>query len=112
MAIFNRCSSESHFIQKKASLGSLIHILVLFIFAFNTIFRDNKVIDYRGRVVNHYPAIPTILKFLSENNIKISVASRNAVTEGAKKLLNLFGWNKYFQSIQIYVGKKTNHIMR
>lgn len=70
------------------------------------------MIDCRGRVVKHYPAIPAILTFLSENNINISVASRNAVTEGAEKLLHLFGWDEYFQNIQIYVGKKINHIMR
>lgn len=90
-----------------------------FCFSFNILiyslifhfFSDNKVVDYRGRVIKHYPAIPTILEFLSKNNISISVASRNAVTDGAEKLIHLFGWNRYFQSVQIYPGRKDKHIL-
>lgn len=47
-----------------------------------------------------------------ENKIGISVASRTGEIDGAEQLLNLFGWNKYFQNKQIYPGSKDTHFNR
>lgn len=71
---------------------------------------DGKVVDYRGCVIKHYPDIPKILKYLQDKNIGISVASRTGETDGAEQLIQLFGWNKYFQNKQIYPGSKVKHI--
>lgn len=68
--------------------------------------------DSRGRIIKHYPETPKVLKYLKDNNIGISAASRTGEIEGAEQLLQLFGWNKYFQNKQIYPGSKDTHIMR
>lgn len=70
------------------------------------------MVDYRGIIIDHYPETPTILKFLKNNNISISIASRTGETEGAEQLIQLFDWNKYFQNKQIYPGTKDTHIKR
>lgn len=75
-------------------------------------FSAGKVVDYRGSVIKHYPDTPKILKYLWDNNIGSSVASRTGETDGAEQLINLFGWNKYFQNKQIYPGSKDTHIKR
>jgi len=71
-----------------------------------------KVVDSRGSVIKYYPDTPTILKYLKENNIGISVASRTGEIDGAEQLIQLFGWNKYFQNKQIYPGSKDKHIKK
>ncbi|XP_060863222.1 magnesium-dependent phosphatase 1-like [Metopolophium dirhodum] len=71
---------------------------------------DGKVVDSRGYVVQYYPDTPKVLKYLQEKNIGMSVASRTGETDGAEQLIQLFGWNKYFQNKQIYPGSKVTHI--
>lgn len=73
-------------------------------------FSDGKVVDCRRIIIEHYPDIPKILKYLQDKNIGISVASRTGETDGAEQLIQLFGWNKYFQNKQIYPGSKSKHI--
>lgn len=68
------------------------------------------MVDYRGCVIKHYPDTPKVLKYLHDKNIGISVASRTGETDGAEQLIQLFGWNKYFQNKQIYPGSKDRHI--
>lgn len=68
--------------------------------------------DFRGCVVKYYPDIPKVLKYLRDKNIGISVASRTGETDGAEQLIQLFGWNKYFQNKQIYPGSKDTHIKK
>jgi len=70
------------------------------------------VVDSRGSVIKYYPDTPKILKYLKENNIGISVASRTGEIDGAEQLIQLFGWNKYFQNKQIYPGSKDKHIKK
>lgn len=70
------------------------------------------MVDYRGSVIKHYPDTPKVLKYLWENNIDISVASRTGETDGAEQLVTLFGWNKYFKNKQIYPGSKDTHIKK
>ncbi|CAI6348495.1 unnamed protein product [Macrosiphum euphorbiae] len=71
---------------------------------------DGKVVDSRGCVVKYYPDTPKVLKYLQDKNIGISVASRTGETDGAEQLIQLFGWNKYFENKQIYPGSKDTHI--
>jgi len=73
---------------------------------------NGKVVDLRGSVIKHYPDSPKVLKYLWENNIGVSVASRTGEIDGAEQLVNLFGWNKYFTNKQIYPGSKDTHINR
>lgn len=40
----------------------------------------------------------------------MSAASRTGEMKAAHQLLDLFGWNKYFKSKQIYPGSKDMHI--
>ncbi|XP_025202476.1 magnesium-dependent phosphatase 1-like [Melanaphis sacchari] len=68
------------------------------------------VLDFTGRKIKHYPDVPQILKFLQDKNIGISVASRTGEIDGAEQLIQLFGWDKYFQNKQIYPGSKVTHI--
>lgn len=42
----------------------------------------------------------------------MSIASRTGEIDGAVQLIQLFGWNKYFQNKQIYPGSKDTHIKR
>lgn len=70
------------------------------------------MVDRRGGVIKHYPDTPKVLKYLQENNISISVASRTGEIDGAEQLIQLFGWSKYFQNKQIYPGSKDTHINR
>jgi len=74
------------------------------------LFSAGKVVDYTGSVIKHYPDTPKVLKYLQDKNIGISVASRTGETDGAEQLIQLFGWNKYFQNKQIYPGSKDTHI--
>lgn len=70
------------------------------------------MVDSQENIIKHYPEAPKVLKYLQENNVGISVASRTAEVAGAVQLIKLFGWSKYFQSKQIYPGRKNTHINR
>lgn len=73
---------------------------------------SGKVIDSKGKQIDYYSDVPIILKYLWDNNIPISVASRTAQINGANQLLKLFGWNKYFRTKQIYPGIKELHLTK
>lgn len=68
--------------------------------------------DSMGKKITYYPEAPKVLKYLQDNNIGISAASRTGEIQGAKQLLELFDWNKYFQNKQIYPGCKHTHFNR
>lgn len=70
------------------------------------------MVDHRGSIIKHYPDTPKVLKYLWDNKIGMSVASRTGEIDGAEQLVNLFGWNKYFQNKQIYPGSKDTHIKK
>lgn len=71
--------------------------------------KQNKIIDVCGRTVHHYSDVPNVLKQLSEEGYELGVASRTSEIKGAKQLLDLFGWKKYFNYVEIFPGSKITH---
>ncbi|XP_011052650.1 PREDICTED: magnesium-dependent phosphatase 1-like [Acromyrmex echinatior] len=69
----------------------------------------NKVIDARGRDVDHYSDVPDVLKQLSGEGYELGIASRTAEIKGAKQLIDAFGWKKYFKYVEIFPGSKVTH---
>lgn len=73
---------------------------------------NGKVYDFRGSEVKHYSEVPDVLKQLQNDGYKLGIASRTGATEDGKKLVELFGWEEYFQFSEIYPGGKTEHFSR
>lgn len=72
---------------------------------------QNKIIDAHGRTVKCYIDVPDILKLLSEEGYQLGIASRTSEIKGAKQLLDLFGWKKYFKYVEIFPGSKVAHFL-
>ncbi|XP_018323153.1 magnesium-dependent phosphatase 1 isoform X1 [Agrilus planipennis] len=70
---------------------------------------QNNIMDAVGSKVSCYPEVPQVLKQLSEDGYKLAAASRTGEIHGAFQLLDLFGWNKYFNYKEIYPGSKVKH---
>lgn len=56
-----------------------------------------------------YDKVGDILRDLHAKGVKIGVASRTSFPEGAKSLINLYGWNKMVSFKEIYPGCKITH---
>lgn len=65
--------------------------------------------DAHGQIIRYYKDVPDILKKLVEEGYELGVASRTSEIKGAKQLLNLLDWEKYFKYKEIYPGSKTTH---
>ncbi|XP_017890371.1 magnesium-dependent phosphatase 1-like, partial [Ceratina calcarata] len=74
--------------------------------------KGNDVVDSQGQTIRYYKEVPDVLKRLSEEGYELGVASRTSEIEGARQLLNLFDWNKYFQYKEIYPGSKVTHFSK
>ncbi|XP_070171293.1 magnesium-dependent phosphatase 1 [Polyergus mexicanus] len=72
---------------------------------------QNKVVDAHGRTIKYYTDVPDILKLLSKEGYELGIASRTSEIKGAKQLLDLFGWNKYFKYVEIFPGSKVTHFL-
>ncbi|XP_011873239.1 PREDICTED: magnesium-dependent phosphatase 1-like isoform X2 [Vollenhovia emeryi] len=70
---------------------------------------QNKVVDSHGHTVRYYSDVPDVLKQLSGEGYELGVASRTSEIKGAKQLLDLFGWKRYFQYVEIFPGSKVTH---
>lgn len=70
---------------------------------------QKKIVDSHGHTIRHYPDVPDVLKRLSEEGYELGVASRTSEIKGAKQLLDLFGWKKYFKYVEIFPGSKVTH---
>lgn len=70
------------------------------------------ICDFTGAKVKCYPEVPEILENLYKEGYQMAVASRTGEIEGAYKLVELFGWNHYFQYKEIYPGSKVTHFDR
>ncbi|XP_050455017.1 magnesium-dependent phosphatase 1-like [Cataglyphis hispanica] len=70
---------------------------------------QNKVVDTYGYTIKYYSDVPNILKLLSEEGYELGIASRTSEIKGAKQLLDLFDWNKYFKYVEIFPGSKVTH---
>ncbi|KAK9874939.1 hypothetical protein WA026_005756 [Henosepilachna vigintioctopunctata] len=70
---------------------------------------NGDIVDRHEQKITSYPDSPEILKNLFDNGYTLAVASRTSEIKGARQLLDLFGWNKYFSYIEIFPGRKTCH---
>ncbi|XP_034179923.1 magnesium-dependent phosphatase 1 isoform X2 [Osmia lignaria lignaria] len=73
--------------------------------------KGNDVVDAHGQLIRYYKDVPEILKSLSAK-YELGVASRTSEIQGAKQLLNLFNWDKYFKYKEIYPGSKVTHFSK
>lgn len=69
-----------------------------------------EVVDSRGSLVEYYPETPQVLEYLHSKNISMSIASRTTDASRVGKLIDLYGWNKYFVSKQLSYRKKSIHL--
>ncbi|XP_076622345.1 magnesium-dependent phosphatase 1 isoform X2 [Colletes latitarsis] len=74
--------------------------------------KGNEVVDSYGHVIRYYKEVPDVLKWLSDENYELGVASRTSEIDGAKQLLKLFNWDKYFKYKEIYPGSKVTHLSK
>ncbi|XP_014682036.1 PREDICTED: magnesium-dependent phosphatase 1-like [Priapulus caudatus] len=74
--------------------------------------KDGNVYDRHHVKVRHYEDARPILEWVHELGIRMAVASRTTEIEGAKQLLALLDWNKFFVQKEIYPGAKVNHFTR
>ncbi|XP_071564568.1 magnesium-dependent phosphatase 1-like [Temnothorax nylanderi] len=70
---------------------------------------QNKVVDAHSHTVRHYSDVPDVMKQLSGEGYELGVASRTSEIKGAKQLLDLFGWKRYFKYVEIFPGSKVTH---
>jgi len=73
---------------------------------------QNKVVDAHGRIIRHYSDVPDVLKQLSGEGYELGVASRTSEIKGARQLIDLFGWKKYFKYVEIFPGSKITHFSK
>ncbi|XP_076373004.1 magnesium-dependent phosphatase 1-like isoform X2 [Tachypleus tridentatus] len=73
---------------------------------------NGSVCDSTGRMIEAYPAVQEILESLKKEEIPLAVASRTWCPEGARQLLNVLEWEKYFSYQEIYPGSKVTHFKR
>ncbi|KOC67394.1 Magnesium-dependent phosphatase 1 [Habropoda laboriosa] len=74
--------------------------------------KGSNVVDFDGQTIRYYKEVPEVLKHLSEEGYELGVASRTSEIQGAKQLLNLFNWEKYFKYKEIYPGSKLTHFSK
>lgn len=68
--------------------------------------------DAHDCTIKYYTDVPNILKQLLEEGYELGVASRTSEIKGAKQLLDLFGWKKYFKYVEIFPGSKVTHFLK
>lgn len=71
--------------------------------------KKDEIVDAYGNVIRYYKDVPGVLEKLTKEGYELGVASRTSEIKGAKQLLDLLDWKKYFKYIQIYPGSKVTH---
>nr|CDS31075.1 magnesium dependent phosphatase 1 [Hymenolepis microstoma] len=72
--------------------------------------KDGIVYDESGAQVTPFPHSEKVLKrVFEEPGIKLAVASSTDSSKVGHILLNLLGWDKYFDYLEIYPTPKTRH---
>ncbi|ODN01219.1 Magnesium-dependent phosphatase 1 [Orchesella cincta] len=73
---------------------------------------NSKVVDQNGETMTWYPEVPQVLEYLKSEGYPIAAASRTTKPPDAFKLLEFFGWTKYFSYKEIYPGSKITHFAK
>lgn len=73
---------------------------------------NGTITDRHKEVIECYPEVPEVLKSLHKNGYTLAVASRTSEVKGAKQLIELFGWDKYFTYQEIFPGCKVTHFKK
>lgn len=68
------------------------------------------IVDSAGSKISAYKETTEVLDSLHKDGYQLAVASRTSEIKGAKQLIKLFGWEKYFSNMQIFPGCKVTHI--
>ncbi|VDM34506.1 unnamed protein product [Hydatigera taeniaeformis] len=72
--------------------------------------KDGTVYDSSDMPVKPYPHSETVLRRIKEEpDVKLGVASMTSSPRVGHKLIKLFGWDKYFDYVEIYPTSKTKH---
>lgn len=74
--------------------------------------KKDEIVDAHGQIIRYYKDVPVILDKLSKEGYELGVASRTSEIEGAKQLLSLLDWEKYFKYKEIYPGCKVTHFSK
>lgn len=74
--------------------------------------KKDEIVDAHGQIIRYYKDVPAILDKLSKEGYELGVASRTSEIEGAKQLLSLLDWEKYFKYKEIYPGCKVTHFSK
>lgn len=74
--------------------------------------RGSQIVDAHGCRVRVYAESDSLLSSLHQQGYQMAVASRTSEINGAKQLLQLLDWQKYFQYTEIYPGCKREHFAR
>ncbi|XP_069113251.1 magnesium-dependent phosphatase 1-like [Argopecten irradians] len=72
---------------------------------------DGKVFDARSREIRSFPDIEHILKKLKNSNFKLAIASEAFNKEEVRRLVTYFGWDIYFDHMEVYPGSKITHLL-
>ncbi|XP_057658278.1 magnesium-dependent phosphatase 1-like [Diorhabda carinulata] len=70
---------------------------------------SGHIVDRNNTKIECYPEVPEVLNELHNEGYTLAVASRTSEIKGAKQLIQLFGWDKYFKYLEIFPGQKTKH---
>ncbi|KAM7539090.1 hypothetical protein Aperf_G00000051868 [Anoplocephala perfoliata] len=72
--------------------------------------RDSKVCDNYNNVIEPFPDSGEVLKRISEEpGVKLAAASATDSPSLGREFIRLFGWDKYFDYLEIYPTAKTKH---
>ncbi|VUZ43555.1 unnamed protein product [Hymenolepis diminuta] len=79
----------------------------------NLTIRNGKVYDSFNYLVEPFPEAEAVLKRIKEEpDVKIAVASSTAAPRMGREFIELFGWDKYFDYVEIYPTEKTRHFRK
>lgn len=73
---------------------------------------DGKVFDANSREIRSFPDIEHILSKLHSDGYKLGVASEAFCKDDTRRLVSYFGWDDYFDFIEIYPGSKISHFLQ
>ncbi|KAK2147819.1 hypothetical protein LSH36_532g01019 [Paralvinella palmiformis] len=72
------------------------------------LFRNNNFLPGQ---VNCYPEVPLILFILKSNGFLLGIASRISCIQQAVQLIFHFGWQGYFDYVEVHPGNKKSHFI-